>query len=209
MFISGRGSNLAALLELRSEIEIRLVVSSQPDAVGLLRARRAGVKTLVAPTADRNPQTDLKSSKRIDWDALFGELKARGISHIVLAGFMKIVPKSFIRRFPQGHMVNLHPSLLPLYPGLRSIERAYHDGEPLGASVHEVVEAVDAGRILAQVCTLPKAISGGAAKVASAELPPTLLDAEFLVHVDEQRLLRRALGQIQARERLKVLQNGD
>lgn len=175
VLISGRGSNLAALLELRDEIDIRLVISSRANAPGLLRARRAGIPTLLTPF--------IQGTKKIDWDFLYTELKSALVTHVFLAGFMKIVPPAFIARFPAGSIVNLHPSLLPAYPGLNSIERAHSEGTELGATVHEVVAEVDAGKIICQRHTL----SGQA--LAACPFP----EAEFLVHVDEQRIIKETL----------------
>jgi len=171
VWISGRGSNLAALLELRDEIDVRLVVSSTPKAYGLLRARRAGVPTMLTPF--------LPETKKIDWPELGRVLRARGVTHIFLAGFMKIVPASFVAEW-QGRIVNLHPSLLPKYPGLRSIERAYEDGADIGITVHEVNEEVDAGKVICQRRCLK----------ADEVREYSLREVEFFVHVDEQRTVK-------------------
>lgn len=176
VMISGRGSNLASLLECREEIDIRLVVSSSAEATGLLRAKRAGVPTEVTPMmAGSKPGT-----RKIDWDATIGLIDRSGANHLFLAGFMKLVPAKLIERFSPGRIVNLHPSLLPAYPGLKSIERAYADRHDLGCTVHEVIEEVDAGKVLCRRRTL----AGGDCGSVRAE------SAEFLVHVDEQRIVR-------------------
>lgn len=174
VLISGRGSNLAALLELLDEVEIRVVMSSSAQAQGLLRARRAGVPARLTPF--------IEGSKKIDWTALSNSLKSFGVSHIFLAGFMKVVPAGFIAEW-RGRILNLHPSILPSYPGLKSIERAHVDRADLGATVHDVVEDVDAGRVICQRRTLK------ADEIATYNLAT----AEFLVHVDEQRLIREAI----------------
>jgi phosphoribosylglycinamide formyltransferase-1 len=174
--ISGRGSNLASLLEFREEVDIRLVVSSRADAFGLLRAKRAGVRTAVMPL--------LAQTRNIDWDTVISLLEASGATHVFLAGFMRLVPSKLIDRYSPGKIVNLHPSLLPAYPGLRSIERAYVDGHDLGCTVHEVIEKVDAGKLLCQRRSLRSS------DFASCDLGA----AEFLVHVDEQRVVREVLS---------------
>src|SRR5688500_7867576 len=97
IFISGRGSNMQALLDLPANVRCVLVVSSKANAPGLLRARRQGIPTLVL-------------DKKIDYEALHLELLKRKIERIFLAGFMKVVPASFIEKW-QGKIVNLHPSL--------------------------------------------------------------------------------------------------
>jgi formyltetrahydrofolate-dependent phosphoribosylglycinamide formyltransferase len=177
VMISGRGSNLAALLELRSHVDIRLVVSSNPEAHGLLRAKRAGVPTALTPF-----KTDSKGKTRIDWLKLDELLRSRGVTNVFLAGFMKVIPASFVNLW-QGRIVNLHPSILPAYPGLESIERAYRDGHDLGLTVHEVTAEVDAGRVICQRRCLKAAIVN----------EYSLATAEFLVHVDEQRAVKEAI----------------
>lgn len=174
VFISGRGSNLAALLESKNEIDVILVVSSSAKAYGLLRAKRAGVQTAVFPR--------LLGTSKLDWAAIERTLARFGITHVFLAGFMRIVPPEFLMNW-KGRVLNLHPSLLPAYPGLESIERAHEDRAAMGATVHEVVEEVDAGRIVCQRCSLNE-----------SEVSEYLLaSAEFLVHVDEQRLVKEAI----------------
>lgn len=170
VLISGRGSNLAAILDCQ-DVEVGLVVSSSANAYGLLRARRAGIPTLIL-------------SKPINWSALHLELKRRAISRIFLAGFMRIVPQDFIRQW-QGRIINLHPSLLPAYPGLRSIERAYADKADMGITVHEVVPAVDEGpAVFRRRC------------LKGSELDQySLKHAELLIHLNEQRLVREAIRQ--------------
>lgn len=165
VFISGTGSNLAALLDLRDTVDIAFVVSSKADAHGLLRARRSGIPALVLP-------------KPVDWTLLDAELRRRRIDRIFLAGFMKLLPTEFVRRW-KGRMLNIHPSLLPLYPGLDSIERAHADGKPLGCTVHGVNEEMDAGPRYLQ-----RKVMGG-----NLSLP----DSEFLAHLSEYRLVREAL----------------
>jgi len=169
IFISGRGSNLAALLDLRDQIEIKLVVSSQQDAYGLKRARRAGLPTLIL-------------EKKINWDQLETELRARRVNAIFLAGFMRIVPKSFIDAWP-GQILNLHPSLLPAYKGLDSIARAYADAADIGVSIHQVTPGVDEGPVILQRRCLNAASTSGY----------SFDQVEMIVHMTEQRLVREAV----------------
>jgi phosphoribosylglycinamide formyltransferase 1 len=161
-------------------------MSSRPEAIGLLRAKRAGVATELTPLLTPL-QTPLKTGvKKIDWTTLIRRLDDYGITHVFLAGFMRLVPKELIERFSPGRIVNLHPSLLPAYPGLKSIERAHHDGAAIGCTVHEVIEEVDSGRHLMQRQTLsPREVA-----VTSLE------QAEFLLHVDEQRLVRETISRL-------------
>jgi phosphoribosylglycinamide formyltransferase-1 len=184
VFISGRGSNLAALLDLRDELDLRLVISSSAGAYGVLRARRAGLRCEMIPF-----QTVINTGKsKIDWKALDSLLREQGITHIFLAGFMKVIPASFVSLW-QDRILNLHPSLLPSYPGLESIERAHADGAPMGLTLHTVTAEVDAGEIFLRRRTL--------APKHNLKLPAiheySLVSAEFKVHVDEQRAAREAI----------------
>ncbi len=169
IFISGRGSNLAAAIDEVGE-DIKLVVVSSPKASGLLRAKRAGVSILQLP-------------RPINWPQLTRELKERQINKIFLLGFMKIVPLEFIQSFSDS-IFNLHPSLLPLYPGLDSIKRAYEDGANIGISVHRVIPEVDAGEILLQKTSFDR----------SRDEKLSLEVTELKVHQDEQLLVRKAIG---------------
>lgn len=169
VLISGRGSNLAALFELEDEIEIALVVSSNASADGLIKARRAGVASRIL-------------EKKIDWVALDAELRRRRITHVCLAGFMRIVPIEFVAQW-KNRVVNLHPSLLPKYPGLESIEAAFNADDDLGVTVHYVDEGVDTGNVILQSRCLKSPKANGY----------SLARTEFLVHVAEQRLLKRAI----------------
>jgi phosphoribosylglycinamide formyltransferase-1 len=178
VFISGRGSNLARLLDQRDEIDIRLVLSSSADAPGFFRARRAGVPALVTPTKTATS----KVAHPMDWLELDRILRERLITHICLAGFMKIVPAHFIEKW-RGRIVNLHPSLLPAYPGLDSIAKSHADAQSMGLTVHEVVAQVDQGPIIFQRLTLQ---AGEAAKLS-------LGNASFQIHRDEQRVLSAVL----------------
>lgn len=171
VLISGRGSNLAALLE-KNEIEIHLVVSSDPAAAGIAKARRSGAPVLIAPR---------KSSGGLDWSALDVELRARSIDAIFLLGFMRIVPRSFVEAWA-GRILNLHPSLLPKYPGLRSIERAFEAGDDIGPTIHEVVTEVDAGPLLISRRSVVASKANQTARALEA--------AELFVHIDEQRIVK-------------------
>jgi phosphoribosylglycinamide formyltransferase 1 len=167
VFISGRGSNLSCLLNLQTE-KIKLVVSSSSKALGVLKARRAGVPVLILP-------------RPINWVELDQELKRRGINRIFLLGFMRVIPSQFVEAWHRK-IVNLHPSLLPNYPGLESIERSYADKADMGVSVHEVVAEVDAGKLILQRRSL-----------RSEETSEySLENAEFKIHIDEQRLVEEA-----------------
>jgi phosphoribosylglycinamide formyltransferase-1 len=145
VLISGRGSNLQALLDAKQDAyQVVLVVSNVPGAEGLEKARRAGVETLVID--HKRFGKDREAFEReIDM-----ELGARAIDIVALAGFMRVLTPFFVRAWA-GHLVNIHPSLLPKYPGVKTHERALEAGDTEhGATVHLVVEEVDAGEILGQ-----------------------------------------------------------
>ena len=144
ILISGRGSNMAALLYAsRAEdcpYEVALVTGDRPEASGLELAEAEGVPV-------ERPSLD----KAAFFDSLDALLRARHIDVIALAGFMRILPADFIARW-EGRMVNIHPSLLPRHKGLRPHDAVLAAGEAVtGATVHLVTAEVDSGAILGQV----------------------------------------------------------
>lgn len=145
VLISGRGSNLQALLEAKQDAyEIVLVISNNPDAPGLAIAGAAGVEALAI---DHKPfGKDREAFER----AMDAALRARKVDLIALAGFMRVLTPFFVRAW-EGRLVNIHPSLLPKYPGTQTHQRALDAGDSEhGCTVHLVVEEVDAGAILGQ-----------------------------------------------------------
>ena len=148
VLISGRGSNLGALIAAQDDsYRIILVVSNVADAGGLEKARAAGIATQVIPHL--GPLGEKKT--REDFDAeIDAALRAAGAEIVVLAGFMRILSDGFVRGW-EGAMINIHPSLLPAYKGTRVHERVIAAKEALsGASVHFVVPELDAGPVIAQ-----------------------------------------------------------
>ena len=146
VLVSGEGSNLQAILDKlhgRGKVEVVAVASNKPGARGLERARAAGVETAVFEAADY--------ADRAARDAAMGDwIEARGAQLVVLAGFMELLRAPFIRRFG-GRVINVHPSLLPAFPGLRPIEEALEYGvKQMGVTVHFVDEGVDSGAIILQ-----------------------------------------------------------
>jgi len=143
---SGTGSNLQALLDKvhgRDGIEIVCVGSNNPDARALQRARAAGIETAVFPVGEYGGRAE-RDQAMGDW------LDERGVQLVVLAGFMEILSTEFIARF-RGRIVNVHPSLLPAFPGIRSIEQALDYGVRItGVTVHFVDEGVDSGPVIMQ-----------------------------------------------------------
>jgi phosphoribosylglycinamide formyltransferase-1 len=148
ILISGRGSNMAALIEAAKEAdypaEIALVVSNWADAAGLARAERAGIATAVVD------HTAYGKDREAFERALQAVLEAHRIDLVCLAGFMRLLSPWLVERW-QGRMLNIHPALLPAFKGLDTHRRALAAGAKVhGATVHLVVADVDSGPILAQ-----------------------------------------------------------
>jgi phosphoribosylglycinamide formyltransferase 1 len=149
VLISGRGSNMASLIEAAKAqdypAEIALVISNRPDAVGLELARKASVPTAVV---DHRPHgKDRAAFERV----LQHALDEHGIELICLGGFMRLFTADFVLHW-QGRMLNIHPALLPSFPGLDPHGQALRAGVKIsGATVHFVIPETDAGPIIAQV----------------------------------------------------------
>ena len=178
VLVSGEGSNLQAILDRvhgRDGVEVVAVASNKPEARGLERARAAGVETGVfeAPERADRPRRDEQLS---DW------LEERQVDLVVLAGFMQLLGSPFDGRFG-GRIINVHPSLLPAFPGLRPIEEALDYGvKVMGVTVHFIDEGVDSGAIILQESfeVLP--------------YPREIAAIEERVHEIEHRLLPRAVS---------------
>lgn len=148
VLISGRGSNMTALIEAAKAkdypAEIVLVVSNRPDATGLARARKAVIATAVI---DHRPFRDDREAFE---HALDDELRKYRIDIVCLAGFMRLLTAWFIKRW-SGRILNIHPALLPEFKGLNTHRRALEAGvKRHGATVHFVVEETDAGPVISQ-----------------------------------------------------------
>lgn len=147
VLISGRGRNLQAIIEATQNgdlpAQIALVISNRADAQGLLLAEAAGIPTKVIPHAE------YPSREAFD-QALLDEILPLEPDAVALAGFMRILTPIFIRAL-QGRLLNIHPSLLPLYPGLHTHARALAAGDAEhGATVHFVSEDLDGGPLILQ-----------------------------------------------------------
>ncbi len=146
VLISGEGTNLQAIIDTvhqREGIEVACVASSRAGARGLERALEAGIETRVFAREDHHDR-GARDAALGDW------LEHHGIDLVVLAGFMEVLGGPFIRRF-EGRIVNVHPSLLPAFPGPRAIEQALEYGvRVVGVTVHFVEEQVDSGPVLLQ-----------------------------------------------------------
>ena len=144
VLVSGSGTNLQALLEAaeQASFEICLVVSNREDAYGLERARQAGIKAVHVPH---------KGKTRQAFDAELVELlNTHDVDWILLAGFMRILSPVFLDAFPH-RVVNIHPSLLPSFPGINAQKQAFDAGVRIaGATVHFVDAGMDTGPIIAQ-----------------------------------------------------------
>jgi phosphoribosylglycinamide formyltransferase-1 len=164
ILISGRGSNMQALLDAGLDARIAAVISNNPAAGGLAMARERGVETAVVNHRDY--------PDRAAFDQALGDrIAAANPDLIVLAGFMRILTKGFIERF-SGRIMNIHPSLLPAFPGTDTHRRALEEGVRLhGCTVHFVTPDLDRGPIIVQAAV------------------PVLPDD------DEQRLAARVLEQ--------------
>lgn len=147
ILISGRGSNMVALVDAVHSGEIpdstvAVVISDKRDAAGLEKARERGVDTVVI---------DRKGRPREEHDAeIIAELRHRGVELVCLAGYMRLLSPAFVQAFP-GRIVNIHPSLLPAFPGLDAQKQAFDAGVKVsGCTVHFVDELLDHGKVILQ-----------------------------------------------------------
>jgi phosphoribosylglycinamide formyltransferase-1 len=146
VLISGRGSNLQAIIEATRTglpATIRAVISNRPEAAGLDFARTAGIATEVIDHREH--------ASRDDFDrALMDRIDRHGPELVVLAGFMRVLGPAFVQHY-EGRLINIHPALLPAFPGLDTHRRAIEAGlREHGASVHLVTEEVDGGPVIVQ-----------------------------------------------------------
>jgi phosphoribosylglycinamide formyltransferase-1 len=182
VLISGEGTNLQALIDsvhadAAAEIEIVCVGSNNPAARGLERAAEAGIDRGVFAASDYESRED-RDRALGDW------LDLHRVDLVVLAGFMELLSESFVQRF-SGRILNVHPSLLPSFPGLHAIEQALDYGvRVMGVTVHYIDEGVDSGPIVLQEAFQPVPYSGDIAAV------------EERIHEIEHRLLPEAVRMI-------------
>ncbi len=147
VLVSGTGSNLQALLEASAApdfpAQVAVVLSNAPGALALQRAEKVGVPTLVLPHQRYQGRTAYDA-------ALVEALAPYRVDLVCLAGFMRLVGGDFLRAFPQG-VLNIHPALLPSFPGLHAVRQALaHGAKVSGCTVHLVDEGTDTGPIIAQ-----------------------------------------------------------
>jgi phosphoribosylglycinamide formyltransferase 1 len=167
---SGAGTNLQAILDRvhgREGVEVVAVAGDQPGAQALERAARAGVPAGEFPLGEDRARRD---------GALADFLAGHDVELVVLAGYMALLEPAFLARFP-GRVINVHPALLPAFPGLRAIEQALEYGvKVFGVTVHFVDEGVDTGPVIAQrALELPGATDPAAVREALRPLEHDLL----------------------------------
>jgi len=197
ILISGRGSNMVSLVEAarqgRLGADVRLVVSNRPDAPGLEAARSLGVETAVLCHRDF---PDRESFDR----ALADLLESRGVRFVALAGFMRVLTPAFLDRFP-GRVVNIHPALLPSFPGVHAQRQALEYGVRVtGCTVHFVDAGTDTGAIIAQAAVPVE--DGDDEETLSARI----LAAEHQVYPSALEDVLKGRLRIQGR---RVLRTGD
>jgi phosphoribosylglycinamide formyltransferase-1 len=197
VLISGRGSNLQALIDAagRGELggEIAVVVSNVAAAAGLERARRAGISAFVC---------DHRGRSREDHDREVAELLERHqVDLVCLAGYMRLLSAAFVRRFP-NRILNIHPSLLPSFPGLDAQGQALAHGVKIsGATVHLVDERLDAGPIVLQQA-VPILDDDTADRLAAR-----ILEVEHQIYPRAARLLLE--GRVRLEGRRVIAEEGD
>jgi len=194
ILLSGSGTNLQAILheidKRNLNVRICLVVSSRPDAPGILRAEEAGIPTFVMEkTAYEEP---LAADERIA-EALLGAADGKPVEYVVMAGYMRKVTSVLLDAFPD-HIINLHPALLPAFPGPHAIQDAFDAGVKVtGVTVHIANEMYDEGPIIAQH---PVRINEG----------DTIGTLESRIHVVEHALYPKTL-QLFAERRVTIDEN--
>jgi phosphoribosylglycinamide formyltransferase 1 len=177
---SGAGTNLQALLDSvhGREAQVVAVASDRADAVALERARARNIATGVFPRDDF-PDREARDTAIAEW------LHSRDVQLVVLAGYMALLTPAFLGRFPQ-RVINVHPSLLPAFPGIAAIAQAIDYGAKVtGVTVHFVDEGVDTGPIVLQ-------------EAIDLSYPARIAEIEDRVHGVEHRLLPRAVRLIAA-----------
>lgn len=143
VLLSGRGSNFKALLDANLPVEFAAAISNRPDAAGLEHARKRGIPAI---TLDH---TQHESRESFD-QALMNAIEGAGADLVLLAGYMRILTRAFVEHYA-GRLINIHPSLLPMFPGLRTHESALREGVKIhGCTVHFVTPQLDHGPIILQ-----------------------------------------------------------
>lgn len=187
VLVSGRGSNLKALIEASTSQQmagrLAVVISNKPQVQALEHAKNAGIPAVVIER--------LKNETPQQYDTrLVAELEKHGVELVVLAGFMRIVSPILINRF-KNHIVNIHPSLLPAFPGLHAQRQAIEHGVKVsGCTVHVVDEGCDTGPIILQ-------------KAVPVEPGDTVDTLAARILIEEHRLYPKAVD-LMARNKVKI-----
>ena len=187
VFCSGSGTNLQAIIDARKRgdltADISLVVSDTPDCFALKRAERSGIKRLVAERKNYATRAEFEN-------AIVKELKKEKIGLVVLAGYMRLLSRDFIKQY-EYKILNIHPALLPSFKGTHGIKEAFEYGVKItGPTVHFVTEDMDAGPIILQAPVI----------VTEDDTEETLAQA---IHREEHKIYPRAI-QLFVEGRLKI-----
>lgn len=180
VFASGHGSNLGRIIDAVREgelknVELSMVFSDKPDAQALERAKNAGIIAIHISPKGLNRKEHEK--------AVLKHLKANKVDLIVLAGYMRLLSPFLVNEY-RNRIINIHPALLPAYPGVDAIRRAFEAGvKESGVTVHFVDEGMDTGKIIAQ-------------KTVKRKKSHTLESFERDIHVAEHELLPKAIQKI-------------
>jgi len=190
VLISGRGSNLQAIIDAardgRLDARLALVISNRTDAYGLVRAREAGIDTLVR---DHKSYASREAFEQV----LVDDLRVRDVSLVCLAGFMRLLGATFVNAFP-NRILNIHPALLPAFPGLHAQRQALEHGAKIsGATVHFVDTNLDAGPIILQ--TAVPVLDGDTDDTLSARI----LEQEHRIYPDAIQHILNGRWTIQGR----------
>ncbi len=176
VLISGNGSTMQAVLDV-PEINVSVVISSNANAYGIIRAKRMGVPVEILPIELKSKENKPASEK---W--FLETLRKYRVTKLMLAGFMRILSSEFISNFKMetgGEIINIHPSLLPAYKGKSAFEDAIEHGETnLGVTMHHVVLEVDAGATILQ---------------RKFKRPPESASMKLSLHIHEQEAIKTAL----------------
>ena len=191
ILISGRGSNMAALAEAVRDgrianAKVAIVISDQPKAAGLVRAKELGIETLVVERRGRS---------RAEHDReVMAALHARHIDLVCLAGYMRVLSREFIAAY-RGRILNIHPSLLPAFPGLDAQRQALEYGaESSGCTVHIVDETLDGGPIIAQ--RVVSVHNGDTVESLSARI----LEEEHKLYLEAVSMVLGSIGRLSVAE---------
>jgi phosphoribosylglycinamide formyltransferase-1 len=197
---SGRGSNLEAILESCEQGRIGgrvvVVISDVADAFALERARRHGVEALYLPPGKFRTKLEPEIEEQY-----LRALRERGVDLVCLAGFMRVLKSTFIQAFPQ-RILNIHPALLPAFPGLHAQQQAFDHGVKIaGCTVHFVDEGIDAGPIIMQAA-VPVMEND-----TEATLAARILEQEHIIYSEAIQLFAEGRLRIEGR-RVRILPPG-